>query len=267
MKKLIFLLIALMAIGSVFAAALSEGFEGATCPATDWTIRYANASPPSGNLMTHATTYYRTGARSFRFSSYSSGTPYDQYLITPRLDVTSGDQSVSFWYRNTSGTETFQVGWSSTDNANTSFTWTAAITNATSTWQQYTKADLPVGTKYVAIHYYSNYSYYLHVDDFVGPQVFVGTDPEPTNHVTDFATSTVTSASIKLTWTGATGAQLPAKYLILAKKGAGTYATVADGTPVADDADWSNNNAAINVVHAVGSQYLHLYWTNYGYCI
>ncbi|MDD2230691.1 MAG: choice-of-anchor J domain-containing protein, partial [Candidatus Cloacimonetes bacterium] len=254
MKKLMILLIALMAMSSIFAAALSEGFEGTTCPATDWTIRYANASPPAGNLMTHTTTFFRTGLRSFRFSSFSSGSPYDQYLITPRLNVSSGDQTVSFYYRKyTSGSESFQVGWSSTDNANASFTWTTAITNATTTWQQYTKTDLPVGTKYVAVKYANAYNYYLYIDDFAGPELYVANDPEPTNHVTDFASSTITSASIKLTWTGATGAQLPAKYLILAKKGAGSYATVADGTPVADDADWSNNNAAVNVIHAVGA--------------
>ncbi|MFA6721609.1 MAG: hypothetical protein WCR92_09370, partial [Candidatus Cloacimonadaceae bacterium] len=86
---------------------------------------------------------------------------------------------------------------------------------------------------------------------------FVGIDvavwDEPTNHVTDFAAGTIGYTSIPLTWTGSTGAQLPGNYLIQAIKSPGTYATVTDGTPVANDTDWSNNNAAINVAHVVGA--------------
>ncbi|MDD4309015.1 MAG: hypothetical protein PHO32_01410, partial [Candidatus Cloacimonetes bacterium] len=77
--------------------------------------------------------------------------------------------------------------------------------------------------------------------------------PEPTNHVTDFAAGTLNYTSVQLNWTGSTGAQLPAKYLIQAIKSPGTYASVADGTPVADDAVWTDNNAAINVAHVVGA--------------
>ncbi|MCB5252727.1 MAG: choice-of-anchor D domain-containing protein, partial [Candidatus Cloacimonetes bacterium] len=77
--------------------------------------------------------------------------------------------------------------------------------------------------------------------------------PEPTNHVTDFAAGTLAYTSIQLNWTGATGAQLPAGYLIQAIKGAGSYADVVDGTPVANDAVWTDDNAAINVAHALGA--------------
>jgi hypothetical protein len=77
--------------------------------------------------------------------------------------------------------------------------------------------------------------------------------PEPTNHVTDFAAGTLAYTSIQLNWTGSTGAQLPGNYLIQAIKSPGTYAAVADGTPVANDAVWTDNNAAINVAHVVGA--------------
>lgn len=172
MKRYLLLLIVLFAFGTMFAAPLNEGFESTTCPASGWSIQYANTSYPSGNTMTHSNTYYHQGARSFRFSSFSSGAPYDQYLITPELVVTDGDQTVSFWYRrHSSGSETFRVGWSSTGtNIATDFTWSANITNASATWQQYSKTDLPVGTKYVALHYSSNYQYYLYIDTFAGPE-------------------------------------------------------------------------------------------------
>ena len=45
-------------------------------------------------------------------------------------------------------------------------------------WEQYSKTDLPVGTKYVAIHYHSDYMYYLYIDDVVGPALAV---PDPTD--------------------------------------------------------------------------------------
>jgi len=94
-------------------------------------------------------------------------------------------------------------------------------------------------------------SYYRPNIKLVGINVSVY--PEPTNHVTGFAAGTLGYTSIQLNWTGATGAQLPGNYLIQAIKGAGSYATVADGTPVADDAVWTDNNAAINVAHVVGA--------------
>ncbi|MCB5245432.1 MAG: choice-of-anchor J domain-containing protein, partial [Candidatus Cloacimonetes bacterium] len=179
MKKTLLILVPLFIVGTLLAAPLNEGFESATCPPSEWTIRYANSSPPSGNLMTHSTTYFYEGSRSFRFSSLSSGSPYDQYLITPQLVVTAGDQTVSFWYRghSTLGYEVFQVGWSSTGTEIANFTWSEDITNASTTWQQYVKTDLPVETKYVAVHYKSVNQYYLYIDAFVGPQIAVPPNP------------------------------------------------------------------------------------------
>ena len=65
-------------------------------------------------------------------------------------------------------------------------------------------------------------------------------DPEPTNYPTNFAAS-VNTLSVTLTWNDATGAQLPAKYLVLGSKGNITVPT--DGTPVA------NGELAMNVAY------------------
>ena len=56
-------------------------------------------------------------------------------------------------------------------------------------------------------------------------------DPEPSNYPTAFA-ATVEEVSVTLTWTDATGSQLPYKYLVLGSTGNITVPT--DGTPVAD---------------------------------
>lgn len=74
---------------------------------------------------------------------------------------------------------------------------------------------------------------------------------EPSNYPTGFD-KTVICNDIKLTWTGSTGANLPDSYLIVGKTGAGTYPSIVDGTPVVDDTDWSDSNAAMNGAHQVG---------------
>jgi len=69
-------------------------------------------------------------------------------------------------------------------------------------------------------------------------------DPEPSNYPTNFTGVTnEDGVSITLTWTDATGEQLPAKYLVLASTDVITVPV--DGTPVAND------NLAMNVNYGV----------------
>ena len=56
-------------------------------------------------------------------------------------------------------------------------------------------------------------------------------DPEPSNYPTNF-TAAVNGTDVTLTWTDATGGQLPDKYLLLASDG--SFNVPTDGTPVAD---------------------------------
>ena len=67
-------------------------------------------------------------------------------------------------------------------------------------------------------------------------------DPEPSNYPTNF-TATVDEVNVTLTWTDATGSQLPAKYLVLATTG--NITIPVDGTPVA------NSDLAMNVNYGV----------------
>ncbi len=75
--------------------------------------------------------------------------------------------------------------------------------------------------------------------------------PEPTNHATAFAVSGVVgSTTATLTWTDAVaGAQAPENYVIVVNT-TGTF-TVTDGTPIADDTDFSDDAGAINVAYGV----------------
>ena len=76
-------------------------------------------------------------------------------------------------------------------------------------------------------------------------------DPEPSNYPTNFA-ALVDGTGITLTWTDATGSQLPSKYLVLASTGAISVPT--DGTPV-DDGDLAKNVAyGTQVIEFAGLQ-------------
>lgn len=69
--------------------------------------------------------------------------------------------------------------------------------------------------------------------------------PEPSNYPTAFASSP-DNITIALTWTDATGAQLPSKYLIKVSDQDNITAPT-DGTPVADDIVLSDGTGAFNV--------------------
>ena len=166
LQSLLLLVAFVLPFGMQAQVLVSEDFEGGTCPPTGWTMVYANAGHPDGNDMTLSTSYAHSGTHSFRFSSYSSGSPYDQYLITPALELTSNAQ-VSFYYHGyTYGTEYFTLGYSTTDSLPASFTWgDEYVSYAGGDWEL-VEEMIPANARYVAIHYYSNYAYYLYVDDF-----------------------------------------------------------------------------------------------------
>jgi len=146
----------LMISVSLKSEQLNEGFEDNILPPVGWSIEYANPNHPLGNSMTIQNVGY-SGSHSFRFSSYYQGSPFDQYLISPMLDTSEGDQTISFWYKNSAlYPELFNVGWSlDGDDISSDFTWSNEVISNSTSWSQFIKNDLPVGTKYIAIHYYS----------------------------------------------------------------------------------------------------------------
>lgn len=142
----------------------NESFENSNAPAHCWTIAYSNSNPNSQNLVSHSTQFYYEGNRSVKFSSFYSGSPYNQYLISRQFDF-SGNMQLSFRYRkNITGLETFCVGTSSTTNDLSSFSWGENITNASTSWK-YLNIDVASNTKYIAIQYKSNFQNSLFIDD------------------------------------------------------------------------------------------------------
>ena len=133
-----------------------------------------------------------TGSSGYRFTYYT----YPDYLITPELTGTNSGVQVEFWYKNHSSSypETFQVGYSTTDTALSSFTWDASVTIANQTWTLY-QAVYPAGTKYVCINYLSDDMFYLFIDDF---SAIV---PPTCLPVTSVNVDAVTESSVTISWT------------------------------------------------------------------
>jgi hypothetical protein len=76
-----------------------------------------------------------------------------------------------------------------------------------------------------------------------------GAIPEPTDYPASF-TATSGAYKVILTWTDAAGTQPPRAYLIKASN-ANSIVSPVDGTPVVDDPDLSDGNAAVNVLQGV----------------
>jgi len=154
--------------------ALSEGFEG-TFPPTSWQAISNNTS----NSVSQSSTYANTGTYSARFSSFSSASDYTQYLILPKLTIDSGD-ALTFYHRKyySWASDAISVGISTTDSSTASFTFGSDLTTGTSFAQHSEDLSSYAGQDiWVAIKYYGSYQYYLYVDDFAGPDVWVNTSP------------------------------------------------------------------------------------------
>lgn len=115
-------------------------------------------------FSTSSTTIIHSGEIVFAFY-YTQNPP--QYLISPKLKGTEKGVEVEFYYRahQTDYPESFQVGYSTTTNDVSSFTWYNEITTSSTTYELYDEV-FPAGVKYVAIKHTSNDKYYFFIDDF-----------------------------------------------------------------------------------------------------
>ena len=167
----------------------SQSFEDAA-DLMCWLLGSANS--------TNSITLYNTasvGSKSLRFSSYNSADNYNQYAVTPELPV-SDSKMVSFDYMSSNTlTEQFSVGYSTTTPAIDAFIWGDTINSSNNTtWTPYINISIPGEAKYIAINYFSNYKYYLYVDNFLVQEVPSCLAPS------DLAVGSVTSNSAVLQW-------------------------------------------------------------------
>ena len=172
------------------------GFEDATDYNNCWNTEDCETDTDNGisGLVTYAG-YANSGSSFFAFSSYG-GSTIPQYLVSPQLTGIQNGLHVEFYYCSIDDgyNETFKVGYSTTNNNTSSFTWDSETTSSSATYTLY-KKDLPAGTKYIAIQYTSQNKYYLLLDDFTFEEA--ASCLEPTNVLA--SNETTTSATIS--WT------------------------------------------------------------------
>lgn len=198
---------------NLLAQNLIEGFEDqANFPPDGWEVIYGDGNPDVNTVNQSGDEHYQ-GLFSFEFRSFATTDIYDQYLITPELIVIEGDQAFSFQYkRGGNSTEIFRIGWSSTGKELADFTWSDDVTNADINWQRHLITDLPVETKYVAIHYKSINKFNLFVDAVFGPTLFSWNPPHCARYPLPYDQSTEVHAAASLNWQRNNMGGLPSGY-------------------------------------------------------
>jgi len=197
------------AMGSSWAQTLNEGFEGTTFPPEEWT-----AINVSGNET---------------WSSYSSSrgnscasvnwdvSGHENLLITPKLSVETGLDTIKFWLMTDSyysGTS-LDILISTTGNTVSSFNTTSLLNisneQISTSWTQY---SVPltnyIGQNiYVAFKVVDNFGCRIMLDDVTGPNLFVPSCPRPRSLVVN----NINTTSIDLGWTDTTGSNLTIQYM------------------------------------------------------
>lgn len=120
----------------------------------------------------------------------------DQHLISPELVASANQVQVEFEYYVYSGTETFHVGYSTTTNDVSAFTWGDEIA-ATNTSALTYSETFPANVKYIAIKYTSYDKYYLYIDNFSITEYVAPSCVAPTA----LAVSEIGTTSATVSWT------------------------------------------------------------------
>ena len=170
MRKVTILFAALLSFAGATMAQkslpYSYGFEDYNLDQDGWTTYFGTSLSKNNNECKIVGDAKKTGSYGFRFSSYNTAGANAQYLISTELNASNG-VDVSFAWKVSHGqySESFKVGYSTTNTDVSSFTWDEGTTSNSTSWKNY-ENSFPAGTKYVAIYYYSNYCGRLYVDDF-----------------------------------------------------------------------------------------------------
>ncbi|MBR1799130.1 MAG: fibronectin type III domain-containing protein [Bacteroidales bacterium] len=146
-----------------------ENFDREELPLC-WQVVYADPYPTERNMVIVTNEESYNGNYSLRFSSYdhpSTGLDEDQkqYFISQPIMATD-TVFVSYYYMGSNDqTDSITVGYSTTSNNISAFTWMPMRAGRTS-WRQASET-FPANTKYVAFKFNGIYAYDLYVDSIV----------------------------------------------------------------------------------------------------
>jgi hypothetical protein len=239
MRKLTTTMKALMLVAAFIWPALSA-------MAQPWTENFDSQTSnsyisPAATLTINGLDWEFSDAGNFSYANTNMGSyaatinddKTEAYIRTPELN-TCGTVSFQYAFINGSETNVFVLQ-KSTDGT----TWTDLDTHtlgaaANLAYQPYTfDVNDAAASLYIRI-LSDDQNAHLFIENFEVTAFSSTPDPEPTNHVTDFAAAEDDASSITLTWTDNDGAQAADAFLVKASTGAIT--DPVDGTEEADAA-------------------------------
>lgn len=192
-------------------------------------------------------------------SGYSGGAVENEdWLISPALNLNSTtDEVVSFYSATSYDGPALQflisTDYNGTGNPN-DFTWTdlsGAVTWSPGSFEWTLSGDIDISmyaasNVYIAFVYYSTASGAANweIDNVTVKEAEAA--GEPTNYPTAYTVS-ATNQTVSTSWTDATGEVVPQGYVVIISDQTDITLPV-DGTPIANDNDYSDGNGAINVM-------------------
>lgn len=194
-KALQFLLI--LALGLPWAARAQKtlpyeyGFENYNLSAEGWSMGGSSFQLGIASGTGHSGDCY--------FQFYGTNDQY-QYLVSPELSLTTNGLLVEFYYKNnnTYYPQSFQVGYSTTDNGISHFEYgEEVVTSSDAKWTFYSKV-FPSNTKYISVRRNIN-SNYLYVDDFCFAEYSTSFAPK------DLVLYSYTSTTATINWSERAG--------------------------------------------------------------
>ncbi|MFA5509318.1 MAG: choice-of-anchor J domain-containing protein [Candidatus Cloacimonadaceae bacterium] len=175
---------------------LMEDFESGTIP-DNWTVINADGGSQSWQVTTSNP---HTGSYSANVRYETSSLQNDDWLITPPLKVTSDTtDEISFWLRtyNATSEDAWEVLISTTDTNPASFTMIDSGDGYLVNYVQkvYNLDSYGDAVIYLAVRYRGSYNWYMYVDDFFGPPIYV-----PESLDTPEVTLEKEGTGLKLSW-------------------------------------------------------------------
>lgn len=231
----------------------TENFDASTNLPTCWRIIDNQGNGQVWEIGTHSSGLSgSTGNYVFLNSdAYGSGNSQNSDLVTPLFDLSayaSINLSFGYYYHHYDGSSaTLSYSIDGGSNWTQIQQWTASSTNP-AVFNQNIPAVAGKSQVKFKWNYIGEYAYSMDIDDIEISGVEITNDPEPSNHVTNFQASQ-TGKAITLSWTDATGAQIPQGYLIKASSaGFESITNPTDGIAETDGLLVKNIGAGIQTV-------------------
>lgn len=218
----------------------TENFNGTSIPSC-WS--QVNTGSGVTDRWAISTTNLAGGTANEMKATYQSANPATARLVTPPISTENyATVSLSFKHMLDAFGEgvTLKIQSSPDKITWTDEAWSVAATasniSATTVTTSIT-SNLNIATTYIAFTLEGNLFQYdaWYIDNVSVTGTLITNDPEPSSHITNLAATIGSGNELTLTWTDATGGQLPYGYLIKGStSGFDAITPPVDGSPVAD---------------------------------